>query len=60
MQTGSDLDPEFSDALGDLECAADRPGRSVEGGVETVPSGVVLDPPPVAEGLPNDRVVLLD
>ena len=45
VQSSSDLDAKAQDALGNLERAANRPGRSVEGRVEAVASRVVLRPP---------------
>ena len=61
MDAGTDFEPQLvPQTLADLERAADRPRRPVEGRIEAVAGGVVLDPPPSLQRIPNDRVVTLD
>ena len=60
MQSRTDLDPQLSDALSDVERTPDRASRAVECGVEAVTRRVGLDATPPLKRVPNDGVVSLD
>jgi hypothetical protein len=60
MQPGAHLDPQFADALTDIERAPDGASWTIERCVEAVTRGVDLDPMPSLQRLPNDGVVALD
>ena len=57
MDPRTDLDPELTDAIHDVESTADPARWSVEGRIETVARGVVLDALPLLQCFPNDGVV---
>ena len=48
VDPGADLDAEFVYAVADLQGAVDCAGGAVEGGVEAVAGGVILDATPTA------------
>ena len=57
MNPRPDLDAELAHTSDDLVHASDRSCRSVEGGVEAVPCGVVLDAVPARERIANHRMM---
>ena len=57
---GAGLDPEIEEAMADVEGAADRACRAVEGCVEAITCRVRFQAAPAAEAVPDDRVMLLE